>query len=161
MAGKKQDRPLSRTYDGLSGAQIGQKKLEEFEAWVVEVEHAGSMNNWKGKFAGTASREMIATQGLGWKNKTPFYQNEPLREAMDRVEKKWFGGPASQSIESVNAALERSQTKVQRNSADTNRLIGKVAELEAEIRALRKIVRSYEEQRQLVAMGLPGFGLPE
>lgn len=161
MASKRLVKPVSRTYEGLSGAQIGQKKLEEFEAWVAEIEHAGTKENWKGKFAGTASREKIAIEGLGWNNKTPFHQNERLREAIDRVEKKWFGGPDKQSVESVHAALVRSQRVAQRTSADANRLASKVSELEAEVRTLRKIVRAYEEQRQLVAMGLPGFGLPE
>lgn len=161
MAGKKQAKPMERSYDGLSGAQIGQKKLEEFEEWVAEIEHAGTTANWKGKFAGTVSREKIAIEGLGWKNKTPFHQNERLKEAIDRVEKKWFGGPDKQSIESVNAALDRSQKAIQRTSADANRLASKVSELEAEVRMLRRIVRAYEEQRDLIAAGLPGFGLPE
>lgn len=161
MANKKQAKPVSCTYEGLSGAQIGQKKLEEFEAWVAEVEHAGTMESWKGKFAGTVSRERIAIEGLGWKNKTPFHQNERLRDAIDRVEKKWFGGPDRQSVESVNAALDRSQKAVQRTSADGNRMAGKISELEAEVRMLRRIVRAYEEQRELIARGLPGFGLPE
>ena len=60
MAGKKHAKPVSHPYEGLSGAQIGQKKLEEFEVWVAEVEHACSREHWKGKFAGTASREKIA-----------------------------------------------------------------------------------------------------
>jgi hypothetical protein len=160
MVGKKHVKPLSDPYEGLSGAQIGQKKLEEFEVWVAEVEHACSQEHWKGKFAGTASREKIAIEGLGWKNKTPFHQNEPLKEAMDRVEKKWFGGADKQSVEAVNAALDRSQKAVQRTSADTNRMASKISELEAEVRMLRKLVRAYEEQRDLIARGVPGFELP-
>ena len=160
MAGKKHARPMSQPYRGLSGAQIGQKKLEEFEVWVAEVEHTCSQEYWKGKFAGTASREKIAIQGLGWKNKTPFHQNEPLKDAIDRVEKKWFGGPDKQSVETVNAALDRSQKAVQRTSADSNRMANKVSELEAEVRMLRKLVRAYEEQRDLIARGVPGFELP-
>lgn len=161
MAGKKKVQPSSQDYDGLNGAQIGQKKLKEFEAWVAEVEHAGSMDHWKGRFTGTASREKIAIEGLGWRNKNPFHQNDRLIEAMDLVEKKWFGGPDSHSVESVNAALDRSQKDVQRTSADANRLASKVSELEAEVRMLRKIVRAYEERSHLIAMGLPGFTLPK
>lgn len=161
MPGKKQTQPISGNYDGLSGAQIGQKKLEEFETWVAEIEHAETQDHWKGKFAGTASREKIAIEGLGWKNKNPFHQNDRLQKAMDLVEKRWFGGPDAQRIESVNAALERSQKDGQRTSADVNRLVSKVSELEAEVRGLRKIVRSYEEQRHLIALGLPGFTLPK
>ncbi|ADL56418.1 hypothetical protein [Gallionella capsiferriformans] len=160
MARKKQDNK-SLNYDGLSCAQIGKKKLEEFEAWAAEVEHAGTKEQWKGKFAGTVSREKIAIEGIGWKNKTPFHQNEPLREAIARVEKKWFGGPDKQSVESVNAALDRSRKVVQQSSVDANRLASKVSELEAEVSMLRKRVRAYEEQRHLIAKGLPGFGLPE
>ena len=148
-------------YEGLSGAQIGQKKIGEIELWVSEVDHAGTQDNWRGRLAGTVSREKIAVEGLGWPNKNPFHQNDRLRAAVDRVEKRWFGGAAAQGVESVNAALGRSQKQVQRTSADTNRLASKVADLEAEVRTLRRIVRSYEEQRQLVTMGLPGFGLPE
>jgi len=161
MPRKKQDKKISFTYDGLNCAQIGKKKLEEFETWVAEVEHAGSKEQWKGKFVGTVSREKIAIEGLGWKNKTPFHQNEPLREAVGRVEKRWFGGPDKQSVESVNAALDRSRKVVQQSSADANRLASKVSELEAEVRVLRKTVRAYEEQRYMIAKGLPGFGLPE
>lgn len=161
MAGKKQTQPIKDNYEGLNGAQIGQKKLEEFDAWVAEIEHAETMSHWQGKFAGTASREKIAIEGLGWKNKNPFHQNDRLKEAMDLVEKRWFGGPNVHSIESVNAALDRSQKDVQRTSADANRLVSKVSELEAEVRMLRKIVRSYEEQSHLIAMGLPGFTLPK
>ncbi|OMG56594.1 hypothetical protein BJN45_02975 [Azonexus hydrophilus] len=161
MAGKKKKQLRNENYDGLSGAQIGQKKLEEFEAWVAEIEHAESMAHWKGKFAGTASREKIAIEGLGWKNKNPFHQNDRLKKAMSLVEKKWFGGPNSRRVESVNAALDRSQKDVQGTSADANRLASKVSELEAEVRMLRKIVRSFEEQSHLVAMGLPGFMLPK
>ena len=160
MAQKKQDKNNS-SYDGLSCAQIGKKKLEEFEAWVAEVEHVGAKEQWKGKFAGTASRERIAIEGLGWKNKTPFHQNEPLKKAIDRVEKKWFGGPDKQNIESVNAALDRSRQVVQQTSVDANRLASKVTELEVEVMTLRRIIRSYEEQRRLIAKGLPGFSLPE
>lgn len=160
MARRTLAKAMSEPYEGLSGAQIGQKKLEEFEVWVAEVEHACSQEYWKGKFVGTVSREKIAIEGLGWKNKTPFHQNEPLKEAIDRVEKKWFGGPDKQSVESVNAALDRSQKAIQRTSADSNRMASKVSELEAEVRMLRKIVRAYEEQRNLIAMGVPGFELP-
>lgn len=157
----KRAKPVTSAYEGLSGAQIGQNKLDEFEAWVAEVEHAGTMERWKGRFAGTASREKIALEGLGWTHKTPFHQNKRLRKAIDRVEKKWFGGPNKQSVESVNAALDRSQKAAQRTSADANRLASRMSELEAEVRTLRKIVRAYQEQRDLIAMGLPGFDLPE
>jgi len=119
------------------------------------------MDHWKGKFSGTASREKIANEGLGWKNKNPFHQNDRLKQAMDQLEKKWFGGRDVHCVESVNAALERSQKVVQRTSADANRLASKISELEAEVRMLRKIVRSYEEQSHLIAMGLPGFTLPK
>lgn len=161
MAKGKKTQPKDQNYDGLSGAQIGQKKLEEFVAWVAEIEHAETMDYWKGKFVGKASREKIAIEGLGWPNKNPFHQNERLKEAMDLVEKKWFGGANLHSVESVNAALDRSQKNVQRTSADVNRLSSKVSELEAEVRMLRKIIRSYEERHHLIAMGLPGFTLPE
>lgn len=160
MVEKKRAKPVSSPYEGLSGAQIGQKKLEEFEVWVAEVEHACSQYHWKGKFAGTASRERIAIEGLGWKNKTPFHKNEPLKEAIDRVEKKWYGGPDKQSAEAINAALDRSQKAVQRTSVDSNRLASKVSELEAEVSMLRKRVRAYEEQRDMIARGVPGFDLP-
>jgi chromosome segregation ATPase len=160
MAVKKRAKPVSNPYEGLSGAQIGRKKLEEFEVWVAEVEHACSQYHWKGKFAGTASREKIAIEGLGWKNKTPFHKNEQLKEAIDRVEKKWYGGPDKQSVEATNAALDRSQKAVQRTSVESNRLASKVSELEAEVRMLRKRVRAYEEQRDLIARGVPGFELP-
>ncbi len=161
MAREKQRQQIKPNYDGLSGAQIGQKKLDEFEAWVAEVERSGAMNSWKGKFAGTASRGKIAIGGLGWKSKNPFHQNDRLREAMDMVEKKWFGGPDLHSVESVKTALEHSQRNIQRIPGDASRLASKVSELEAEVRMLRKIVRSYEEQSHLVAMGLPGFSLPK
>lgn len=157
---RKKTKLTNPSYEGLSGAQIGQKKLDEFEAWVAEVEHAGTTEYWRGKFAGTVSRERIATEGLGWKNYTPFHQNERLKDAVSRVEKKWFGGPDKLNVEAVNAALDRSQKTIQRSSADSNRLASKVSELEAEVRMLRKLVRSYEEQRELIARGVPGFELP-
>ncbi len=156
----KRAKPTIRSYEGLSGAQIGQKKLEEFEAWVAEVEHALSQDAWKGKFSGTASREKIAIEGLGWKNKTPFHQNEPLKQAISRVEKRWFGGPDKQSIEAVSDALGRSQKLAERTSSDVDRMLSKVCELEAEVTMLRKRVRAYEEQRNLIAQGVPGFELP-
>ena len=109
---------------------------------------------------GHVGPEYSAIEGLGWKNKTPFHKNEPLKEAIDRVEKKWFGGPDKQIVEAVNAALDRSQKAVQRTSAESNRMASKVSELEAEVRMLRKLVRAYEEQRDLIARGVPGFELP-
>jgi hypothetical protein len=160
MIGKKHTKPVSDSYKGLSGVQIGQKKLKEFEVWVAEVEHACNQGCWKGKFAGTVSREKIAIEGLGWKSKNPFHQNGPLRDSVDRLEKKWFGGPDKQSVEAVNAALERSQKAVQRTAVESNRMASKVSELEAEVRMLRKLVRAYEEQRDLIARGVPGFELP-
>ena len=144
----------------MSGAQIGQKKLMQFEAWVGAIEQAGSQEYWKGKFAGSASREKIAIEGLGWKNKTPFHQNKPLRDAIDRVEKKWFGGPDKQGIDSPSPSPKSSPKEGRQTSFDRSRTASKLSELEAEVRVLRTQVRAYEEQRDLIARGVPGFELP-
>lgn len=147
-------------YQGLSGAQIGQKKLEEFESWAREVEIAGTKEDWRGKFSGTVSRGKIATKGLGWKTYTPFHQNERLREAVCRVEKKWFGGPDKQPPAEENTSPDSSKKSVQRASVDSNCLAKRVSELEAEVRMLRALVQAYEEQRDLIAGGVPGFCFP-
>lgn len=160
MGRNKKDKPTKPENKGMNGYQEGQQKLAEFLQWVAEVEHAGSKDQWKGRFAGTMSREKIARKGLGWDYKAPFYQNDDLKKVADQVERKWFGGPDKQSVEAVNAALDRSRKLAQIASADCSQLAVRLAEAEAELRILRKMVRAFQEQRELIAGGVPGFELP-
>lgn len=138
---------------GKNGKQIGEEYLQRAEAWKARVETAGTVHEYA--YAERVKRTEVARE-CGF-SRSVCVQNEGVRGLLERCDREWYGTePADKAASS--AAVDRAEKRAQTASSDSGRLMTRVAELEAENRALRQQLARYQALESVVQDGMAGFG---
>jgi len=137
-------------------AKKGSNGIQEAEANVVLVQQwvneRNTCRDWdEYAYSGRINRSALAVE-LGV-SKSVMTQNPKVRALLERQDKLWF---ESERL-SREAAQERNERRSQGVSATNNQLIKRVAELEVEVRQLRKQLVKHQSLEALVQCGYPGL----
>jgi hypothetical protein len=139
---------------GKNGKQIGAEYLQRVESWKASVESSGTVHEYA--YAGRVKRIEVARE-CGF-SRSVCVQNEGVKAILERCDREWYGTePADQAAS--RAAVERAELRVQMASSDNSRFMARIAELEAENRALRKQLARYEALEAVIQDGMLGFGV--
>jgi len=137
-----------------SGKQIGREYLQRAEAWKTSVEASGTAHEYA--YAGRVKRTEVARE-CGF-SRSVCIQNEGVKAILERCDREWYGTePADQAAS--KAAVDRAEVRAQTASSDSSRLMTRVAELEAENRALKTQLARYRALEAVVHDGMAGFGV--
>lgn len=135
-----------------NGTQIGLENIELVKTWIAERNmhrdwHEYAYNN-------RINRKALA-QELDFA-RSVCVQNLAVRKLLEEAEQGWFQKP-DEDKKSHEAARERAEKKVSIQNTNNSALISRVAELEAENRALNSRLKAFEVQQALIEGGSPGF----
>lgn len=136
-------------------AKKGSNGIQEAEANVALVKQWISQRNacrdWdEYAYAGRINRSALAAElGIA---KSVMTQNPKVRVLLETQDKLWFESKAL----SHEAAQERGEKHTQTVTAANNQLTKRIAELEVEVRQLRKQLAKHESLEALVQCGFPG-----
>ena len=143
------------TENGTNGIQDGEENFRKVEQWVSERNRLRDWDDYRN--GGKIHRGDLADE-LGF-GRSACNQNPRIKELLLKYDKIWFGTePKSKDdqIAAQEASIERARGSLQNARADNNKSIGKIAELEAEVRRLEKIVDKYKRLHGLIETGDPG-----
>lgn len=139
---------------GKNGQQIAQENLAKVKDWVESRNLRRDWNEYA--FNNRINRRVIAAElDFAVSSCT---QNKDIREVLEAADALWFN---SEGIEKAahEAARDRSETKAGQLSSETSQLRQRVAELEAELRQVRRERDAFIRQQLLVQGGAAGFKL--
>ena len=139
---------------GKNGKQIGEEYRQRAEAWKASVEAAGTAHEYA--YAGRVKRTEVARECDF--SRSVCVQNEGVRALLERCDREWYGTESADKAAS-GAAMDRAEKRAQTASSDSGRLMARVAELEAENRALRQQLVRYQALESVVQDGMAGFGV--
>ena len=139
---------------GKNGQQIGQENLQLVKAWKSRVEAEGTVHEYA--YSGRVKRSEVARE-CGF-SRSVCVQNEGVRELLECCDREWYGTESTDQA-AASAAADRAEKRAQTASSDSSRLMARVAELEAENRALRQQLARYQALEAVVHDGMAGFGV--
>ncbi|GFO67502.1 hypothetical protein GMLC_10810 [Geomonas limicola] len=136
---------------GSNGIQEAEANYELVKGWVSE---RNARRDWdEYAYAGRINRSALASElDIA---KSVMTQNPKVRTLLEGQDKLWFGSDAL----SRDAAQERAEKRSQEVFTNNNQLIKRIAELEVEVRELRKEVAKHQSLEALVLGGFPGHRL--
>ena len=133
---------------GSNGAQEGKDSLALVEDWVREREELRDWDEYA--YNGRINRSAVAAEkGLA---KSVMDQNPRVKALLKAKDKLWFNSEAL----SHEAAHERAEKRTQDVSVAYNQLTKRFAELEVELRQVRKELAKHQSLEALVQCGFPG-----
>lgn len=137
-----------------NGKQMGAEYLQRVEAWKARVEGAGTAREYA--YSGRVKRTEVARE-CGF-SRSVCVQNERVRALLESCDREWYG---TESIDKAasGALVDRAESCPQTASSDNGRLMARIAELEAENRALRQQLARYQALELVVQDGMAGFGV--
>lgn len=136
-------------------AKKGSNGIQEAEANVALVKQWISGRNdrrdWdEYAYAGRINRSAVAAElGIA---KSVMTQNPKVRALLEAQDKLWFGP----EVLSQEAAHERMEKRAADVAATNSQHTKRIAELEIEVRQLRKQLAKYQSLEDLVQCGFPG-----
>ena len=137
-----------------SGRELAEEYMRRAEDWKRQIETSGTVHEYA--YAGRVKRREFAREcDFSYSVCT---QNEGVRALLQRCDREWYGTEAADKAAS-STAVERADKHARSTSSDNSRLMTRVAELEAENRALRQQLASYRELESVVQGGMAGFGV--
>jgi hypothetical protein len=133
---------------GSNGKQDGEKSVKLVEAWIKMRE---DLRDWdKYAYCGRINRTAVAAEkGL---SKSVVDQNPRVKALLKAQDKIWFE-PKKLSTEAIH---ERAEKRTQDVSPTNNQFTKRIAELEVEVRQLRKQLTKHQSLEALVQCGFPG-----
>lgn len=133
---------------GSNGIQEAKANVAFVKQWIAE---RNAHRDWEEyAYAGRINRSAVAAElGIA---KSVMTQNPKVRALIEAQDKIWFESEAL----SHEAAHERAEKRTQDVSATNNQLTRRIAELEVEVRQLRKQLAKHQTLEALVQCGLPG-----
>ena len=133
---------------GSNGKQEGEDSLALVEKWISKRENLRDWDEYA--YAGRINRSAVAAE-LGVA-KSVMDHNPKVKALLKVKDKLWFE-PVALSHE---AAHERAEKRTQDVSTTNSQLIKRTAELEVEVRQLRKQLAKHQSLEALVQCGFPG-----
>jgi glutaredoxin len=135
-----------------SGAQLGVENVELVRTWIAERNmhrdwHEYAYNN-------RINRKALA-QELDFA-RSVCVQNHAVKTLLAEAEGYWFQ-KQDEDKKSHEAARERAEKNASIQNSSNSALTSRVAELEAENRALNKRLKAFETQQAMIEGGSPGF----
>lgn len=134
---------------GSNGIQEGKESVRLVEDWIKKRNHLRDWDEYA--YAGRINRSALAAELDIAKSVTT--QNTKVRKLLEAQDKIWFGSEAL----AHEAAHDRAEKRSQTVSATNNQLTKRIAELEVEVRQLRKQVAKHQSLEALVQCGFPGY----
>jgi len=133
---------------GSNGIQEAEANVALVQQWVSE---RNARRDWdEYAYSGRINRSTLAAElGIA---KSVMTQNPKVRSLLVAQDKLWFEEPLSRE-----AAHERTEKITQNISSANNQLIKRIAELEVEVRELRRQLQKHQSLEALVQGGFPGF----
>lgn len=138
-----------------NGADDGKENLKKVEVWISERNQHRDWDDYGER--GKIHRGKLAEE-LGF-GRSVCNQNPGVKDLLLKYDKIWFGTePVTKDaqIAAQEASIERTRGKLQAATSDNNKHLVKIAELEAEVRRLEKLVGKYEALHGLIQAGDPG-----
>ena len=133
---------------GTNGIQEAEANVALVKQWISE---RNTRRDWdEYSYSGRINRSALA-EGLGI-SKSVMTQNPKVKALIEAQDKLWFKSEAL----SREAAHERAEKSSHDVSATNDQLIRRTAELEAEVRQLRKQLEKHQSLEALVRNGFPG-----
>lgn len=134
---------------GSNGIQEAAANVALVIQWISE---RNTRRDWdRYAYSGRINRSAVAAE-LDVA-KSAMTQNPKVRALLEAQDKLWFGSEAL----SREAAHARSETHSQEASTANHQLTKRVAELEIEVRQLRKQLEKHQSLEALVQCGFPGL----
>jgi hypothetical protein len=134
---------------GSNGKQEGEESVALVEDWIRKRE---DLRDWsKYAYSGRINRSALAVE-LGVA-KSVMDQNPTVKALLKTKDKLWFESDGR----SIAAAQERTDKRTEDVSATNSHLTTRIAELEVEVRELRKQVAKFKSLEALVQGGFPGL----
>lgn len=136
-------------------AKKGSNGIQEAEANVVLVKQwikeRNACRDWdEYAYSGRINRSALAGE-LGV-SKSVMTQNPKVKALLESQDKIWFESEA----QSREAAHERAENRTQNVLVANSQLTKRIAELEVEVRQLRKQLAKHQSLEALVQCGFPG-----
>lgn len=138
---------------GRNGKQAGKEHLEAVQRWVSERERLRDWHEYER--AGKINRTALATE-LGF-DRGVVKDNPGVKELVQEKDRLWFGSSSAKKKEAQEASLERTSAALSKASADNNKLVSRIAALEAENRELRRENVAFKRIQSMIESGDPGF----
>ena len=133
---------------GSNGIQEAEANIALVKQWINE---RNARRDWdEYAYSGRINRSALAVE-LGV-SKSIMNQNPKVKVLLKAQDKLWFESEAL----SCEAAHERAERRTQDVSVTNNQLTKRIAELEVEVRQLRKQLAKHESLEALVQCGFPG-----
>ena len=131
---------------------MGSEYLQRVESWKTSVELSGTAREYA--YAGRVKRTEVAHE-CGF-SRSVCVQNKGVRAILERCDREWYGTePADQTAS--RATVKRAEPRAEMASSDSSRFMARIAELEAENRALRKQLARHEAIEAVIQDGMLGF----
>lgn len=142
------------TRKNKSGAELAKEYFDRAKEWKARTEASGTAHEYV--YGGRVKRREFAKEcDFSYSVCT---QNGDVRKLLESCDLEWFG---TESVDKAaeNAANERADKRAQKVSSDNSKLKVRVAELEAENKALKKQLKRYQALEAVVQDGMAGFGV--
>lgn len=133
---------------GSNGIQEAEANVASVRQWIDERNGRRDWDEYA--YSGRINRSALAAElGIA---KSVMTQNPKVRALLAAQDKLWFEEPLSRE-----AAHERAERVTQNVSAANNKLTKRIAELEVEVRELRRQLEKHHGLEALVQSGFPGL----
>jgi len=133
---------------GSNGIQEAEANVSLVKQWIKE---RNTRRDWdEYAYSGRINRSALAGE-LGI-SKSVMDQNPKVKELLKAQDKLWF----ESEMLSREAAHERAEKRTHDVSASNSQLTKRIAELEVEVRQLRKQLEKHQSLEALVQCGFPG-----
>lgn len=133
---------------GSNGIQEAEANVSLVKQWIKE---RNTRRDWdEYAYSGRINRSALAAE-LGV-SKSVMDQNPKVKALLKAQDKLWFESEAL----SHEAAHERAEKRTQDVSVNNSQLTKRIAELEVEVRQLRKQLEKHQSLEALVQCGFPG-----
>ena len=133
---------------GSNGIQEAEANVALVQQWIKERNACRDWDEYA--YSGRINRRALAEElGVSY---SVMSQNPKVKKLLKDQDKLWF---ESEGLSS-EAAHERSEKHTQNVSATNGQLTKRIAELEVEVRQLRKQLSKHQSLEALVQCGFPG-----
>ena len=137
---------------GTNGKQAGDRHFRDVLAWVAERER---LRDWHEYRRGDKINRTALAEELGF-DRGVIKDNPRVKDLVKEKDELWFGCDPEMKEAAQEARLERSSVALSKASSENNKLVARVAELEAENRELRRENAAFKRMKNMIESGDPG-----